>query len=236
LIIAASSKISRILREKGIDAERIQTIALGTDYAPFSAPFDQDYLRKELSLGPDDFLVGILTDLDDPQILQRVIRTAAALGKKKPRIRLILLGKGALQLERGDQARGLDNLIFYLGYQDVFPKALPSLDLMVFPYHIKGFEARIRNALARRIPLIVARREGLPEELVHRKTALLMSPQNPASLTNAILNAYENTELIRQLSEKGYETVFEKYSSESMASKIVGEYERLARRRNISLA
>ncbi len=236
LIIAVSSKIGRFLREKGINSELIQTIPLGVDYAPFSVLSDKNYLRRELSLTKDDFLVGIMMDIGDSQILQRVVRTAATLNKKTPRVRLILLGEGALHLVPQDQALGFENLMFYLGFRDYFPEALPSLDLLVFPFKVEGFESLIRDALARRLPVVVPRIEGMPEELVHRKTALLLAPQNPASLTNSISQAYENKELVRQLAEKGYETMFEKYSSEAMASRIVSEYERLARRRNISLA
>ena len=236
LIIAASSKIEKFLRGHIINSELVQTIPLGVDYAPFTIPVDKQYLRHELSLSRGDFLVGIMTDLNDAPLLQRVARTAASLAKKAPQIRLIVVGEGALHIEPQDQVPGFENLMFYLGFRDSFPQVLPSLDLLAFPYRVKGFESLIRDSLARRIPLAVARCEGLPEELVHRMTALLMSPQNPASLTNSILTAYENKELIRQLSEKGHEIMFQEYSSEAMASRIVAEYERLARRRNISLA
>jgi glycosyltransferase involved in cell wall biosynthesis len=107
---------------------------------------------------------------------------------------------------------------------------------MLFPFVTEGFEALIRDALARRIPLGVARGEGLPEELTDRKTALLLSSQNLTSIANAVLDAYENKEMVRQLAENSYAMMFEKYSSEAMAARIVTEYERLARRRNISLA
>ncbi len=236
MIIAVSSKIGRFLREKGINSELIQTIPLGMDYAPYSVPGNKDYLRRELSLTKDDYLVGIITDMGDSQVLQRIVRSAATLQKKSPRVRLILLGEGALHIVPQDKSLGFENLMFYLGFHDCFPEALPSLDVLVFPYKIEGFEGLIRDALARRLPVIVPRIEGMPEELVHRKTALLLAPQNPASLTNAISQAYENKELVRQLAVKGYETVFEKYSSEAMASRIVSQYERLARRRNISLS
>jgi len=235
LVIAASVKIRRFLHEKGIDPELIQMIPLGMDYSPYSAPTDKNYLRSELSLKQDDFLVGIMMDLGDSQIFRRVVRTAATLSNKAPRARLILMGEGALHMVPQDQTSGLENLMFYLGFHDMFPKVLPSLDLLVFPFGIEGFESLIQDALARRLPVVVPRSEGMPEELVHRKTALLLSPQNPAALTNSISQAYESKELVRQLAEKGYETMFEKYSSEAMASRIVSEYERLARRRNISL-
>jgi len=236
LIIAASSKIEKFLRKHVIDSELVQTIPLGVDYAPFITPVDKNYLRRDLSLSQEDFLVGIMTDLDDVQLLQRVVRSAVSIAKKAPQIRLILMGEGALHIEPQDQIPGFEKLMFYLGFRDSFPQVLPSLDLLMFPFRVKGFENLIRDSLARRIPMAVARSEGIPEELVHRKTALLMSPQNPASLTNSILTAYENKELVRQLSKNGYEVMFQEYSSEAMASRIVAEYERLARRRNISLA
>lgn len=235
LIIVATSKIGRFLRERGVDPELIQTIPLGMDYAPFSVPVDRAHLRRELNLSPQDFLVGIITDLEDLHILRRVVRTADSLRRKNSRIHPVLLGEGELRLKQEDLIPGFESLKFYLGFRDSYPQILPSLDLLVFPFVIEGFEALIRDALARRVPLGLMRSESMPEDLTHRKTALLLSPQNPASLTNAVLNACENRELIRQLAENSYAMMFEKYSSEAMASRIVNEYERLARRRNISL-
>jgi glycosyltransferase involved in cell wall biosynthesis len=236
LIIVTASKISRFLRDRGVDSELIRTIPLGSDYAPFSQPVDRTFLRRDLHLSSQDFLVGIMTDLKDPHIMPRMARAAAAMRRKNSRIYPILLGEGEVQLKQEDLIPGIEHLTFYLGFGDAYPNVLPSLDLMLFPFVTEGFEALIRDALARRIPLGVARGEGLPEELTDRKTALLLSSQNLTSIANAVLDAYENKEMVRQLAENSYAMMFEKYSSEAMAARIVTEYERLARRRNISLA
>jgi len=50
-----------------------------------------------------------------------------------------------------------------------------------------------------------------------------------------MLRIYEDRELGNRLGHKGYEIVHQKFSAEAMAAKVILEYERIARNKNIKL-
>jgi glycosyltransferase involved in cell wall biosynthesis len=76
---------------------------------------------------------------------------------------------------------------------------------------------------------------GIPEVVIHEKTGLLVPPKNPAALAKAILRIYNDPKSAYSYGENGYKVVHEKYSSRAMAKKVIKEYEKTARRKNIHL-
>ena len=63
-------------------------------------------------------------------------------------------------------------------------------------------------------------------QVQHNKNGLLVEPDNPTELANAIKNLLENPDLIQKLGEQGYNFVKSECNCVSMASNVLNLYEK----------
>jgi glycosyltransferase involved in cell wall biosynthesis len=236
LIIAISQGEKKILVKGGINSRKIKVIPDGIDYSPFEEATSIDYLRKELSFEPEDFLVGIVAHLADHKGHEYLIEATRILKQKAPRIKMIIVGEGPLQLKLSKKVKEIrvEDMVFFLGFREDIPHILSSLDLFVLSSKIEGMGTSIMDAMASSLPVVATRVGGIPEVVVDGETGLLVPPKNPEALAEAVLRIYNNRELAEQLGQKGHEVVHAKFSAEAMAAKIIKEYDRLAKKKGIS--
>jgi glycosyltransferase involved in cell wall biosynthesis len=236
-LIAVSQNVKEVLIKGGIDPDKIRVIPDGIDYSVFEEAGSSDYLRHELSFEPDDFLVGIVAHLADHKGHKYLIKATQILKEKAPKIKVIIVGSGPLRMELNKQAKEIDveDIVFFLGFREDIPQILASLDLFVLSSYLEGLGSSIMDAMACRLPVVATRVGGIPELIVHEETGLLVPPRRSTSLANAILRIYTNRELGKKLGQRGYELVHRKFSAEAMAKRIILEYERIAKDKNVKL-
>jgi glycosyltransferase involved in cell wall biosynthesis len=236
-IIAVSEGVKKVLVEGGIDAGRIRVIPDGIDFAPFEDQTSKDYLRHELSFAPDDFLVGIVAHLADHKGHKYLIQASEYLREHSSKIKIIIVGEGPLKMELSKQVKEIhgEGMVFFLGFREDIPQILNSLDMFVLSSYLEGMGSSLMDAMACRLPIVATRVGGIPEVVEHGKTGLLVSPRSPKALAKAILNVYQDKDLAHRLGQKGYEVVHQKFSAESMASKVIDLYEALAEKKGLRL-
>lgn len=237
VLIAVSQNVKEVLIRGGLDPGKIRVIPDGIDYSLFDEAASSDYLRREMSFGSDDFLVGIIAHLADHKGHKYLIRATQILKEKAPKIKVIIVGSGPLRMKLDKQARdiGVEDIVYFLGFREDIPQILSSLDLFVLTSYLEGFGSSILDAMACRLPVVATQVGGIPELIVHEETGLLVPPRRSRSLAEAILRIYENRELGDKLGQRGYELVHRKFSARAMASKILLVYERIAKEKNIKL-
>ncbi|MGD9345639.1 MAG: glycosyltransferase family 4 protein [Candidatus Aminicenantes bacterium] len=237
VIIAVSEGIKKVLVDGGIHPGLIKVIPDGIDYSPFEEAASSQYLRRELNFGPEDFLVGIVAHLADHKGHKFLIKATEILKEKAPRIKVIIVGEGPLRMELDKLVKQtrVEDMVFFLGFREDVPQILASLDLFVLSSYLEGMGSSILDAMASRLPVVATRTGGIPEVVVNGETGLLVPPKSPAALAKAILRIYEDRALGDRLGQKGYEVVHQKFSAEAMAAKVISEYERLAKLKNINL-
>jgi len=236
-VVAISESVRDVLIAGGVPADRIEVIPSGIDFTPFTEVAEKDFLRRELGFTPDDYLVGIVAHLEDSKGHKTLIDAARFLKARSSKIKIVIVGSGSLELELAEQARGLgvNDLVFFLGFREDIPRILASLNLFVLTSNAEGLGSSIMDAMASRLPVVATSVGGIPEIVADGVTGLLVPPRQPEGLAEAILNLYRDRTLARRLGERGFEVVHEKFSAESMASRIVDLYERIAKRKNVRL-
>ena len=75
-------------------------------------------------------------------------------------------------------------------------------------------------------PVISTNSHGIPYTVQHNKNGILVEPDNPTELANAIKNLLENPDLIQKLGEEGYNFVKSECNCVSMASNVLKLYEK----------
>ncbi len=238
LIVAISDNVRDVLIRGGIEPGKIEVVSSGIDFSPFENVGQRDLLRREFGFLPDDFLVGIVAYLEDSKGHRYLIEAARMLKERTPKIKIIIVGKGSLELALDKQARdlGVDDLVFFLGFRDDVPRILASLDAFVLSSEQEGLGSSILDAMASRLPVVATEVGGIPEVVIHNETGFLVSPRSPRALAEAILSLYQDRDLARRFGERGYQVVHEKFSSLAMTRGIIAIYKRIAYRKGIKLS
>ncbi len=76
-------------------------------------------------------------------------------------------------------------------------------DVAVFPYHLQSWGLAVFEAIASGTPVVVSKTLGASEVLVDRKTALLVDPQSPKQIADAIETIFKDPNLYHLLSKNG---------------------------------
>jgi len=236
-IIAVSQGVKKVLITSGIDSRVIEVVRSGIDFLPQEDNKKSSYLRKEFSFAPDDYLVGIVAHLADHKGHKYLIDATKILKDKAPKIKIIIVGEGPLLKELTRQAKEIhvEDMIFFLGFREDIPKILASLDLFVLSSYLEGLGSSLIDAMAHKLPVVATNVGGIPEVVIDGKTGLLVPPRHPEALAEAILKLYYDPSLSLQFGQKGREVVYQNFSAESMANKIMGIYERIAKDKGVKL-
>jgi glycosyltransferase involved in cell wall biosynthesis len=237
-VIAGTEAVKSILLRGGVAGERIEVIPPGTDFSRFISQPSDDFVRRELGLGPDDFLVGVVIPLEDERGHEALFDAAALVAGQAPKIRFIVLGEGSLRLEAPEpRASSPMNSVFYLlGFRKDTPRVLASLNMFTVFSHLDGLGSFLVEAMAAGLAVAAADVGTARDLITHRENGLLVPARNSQALADAVLKVHFDRNLAARLSARGRESVLERYSAEAMARKIIGIYEYRAHRKGLKLA
>jgi glycosyltransferase involved in cell wall biosynthesis len=145
-----------------------------------------------LYVGPGPHLVaaGRLTRQKGFDVL---LRALPAVLECFPEAKLTVLGDGPLKEELRNQARmlGLMEKVDFLGFQENPWRYLKHADLVVLPSRYEGTSNILLEALALGTPVIASDCPGGTREIQgHNPEMILVPPENPSALAQAIITAF----------------------------------------------
>jgi len=193
----------------------------GVDLEELSQPLeDTSPLTKER------YLLCIAAH-NEKKALDVLIRAFAVVKDGDPGIRLVLVGDGPLrpQVEELSKTLGLDGRLEFLGWRGraEIARLLHGCQVFVLPSRSEPFGIAIIEAMACRKPVVASAVGGIPEIIENGKTGILVDPDNPAALANALLNLLKDPSLQRSISSNAYENVVARFQCEHTGA----SYERL---------
>ena len=106
---------------------------------------------------------------------------------------------------------------------------LKSSKVLVLPSRIESVPNVIKEAFYLKIPVVASNVGGIPEIVTHEKTGLLVPPNEPQSLVDAINRILENKEYARKLADAGYEFLIKNLTWDVLLPKYIKFYEDLVK-------
>ena len=221
------------LAKQGVDPNIIKLVPGGRDFSFLSRPGSRDLLRSEFRLSGSATLVGVRARLSSKQTWSRRERVKTELAKMGAHVQWILLGEGEFELGP-KQTNAAQDFLFYLNKTQALSELIPSLDLLLVLSSKPENRPDLQAAMAAGVPLIALETQGLPRELVHLKTGLRCIRKAHEELARGLWDLLRDKELRDNLSNKAREVILDKYSVESMARRMIQEYDRIARRKGLA--
>ncbi|HEV8114128.1 MAG TPA: glycosyltransferase [Planctomycetota bacterium] len=225
--VAISPAVAACLLAGGVAPGKIATIRSAVDVrslAPRSPTVRQD-LRRALEAPESAVVVLALASLVRRKGIDLLLE-ALALARAAEIIAWIA-GEGPERaaLESQVERLRLAPRVRFLGRREDSADLLAACDLLVLPSRHEGLGVAALEAMAARRPVVAARVGGLAEAVVDGRTGLLVPPEDPAALADALARLARDAELRRRLGDAGPERLAEGFLAEQM----VAEYEKLYR-------
>ncbi|WKV08817.1 glycosyltransferase family 4 protein [Thermoanaerobacterium sp. CMT5567-10] len=229
-IITVSEALKKaIVDEENIDPEKVNVIYNCVDLSTYQDnPFLD--LRKEYNLESDTLLIGCISRLIPSKGVQDLIKALEIL-KGRVKVFAFVAGDGPYLNYLQDMAKEakLENIQF-LGYRNDIKDFLRNIDIFVLPSHSEGFGVSVAEAMALGVPVIATNVGGIPEIIKNNEDGIIVNPESPNDLANAIEILATNADLRNKFSKKGREYIVNNFSKEKMLNKIDTLYENLRRK------
>ncbi|MEW5914177.1 MAG: glycosyltransferase [Thermodesulfobacteriota bacterium] len=193
LIICNSQAGLEHVRAVGFPAQRLLMIPNAVDSERFRPlPEAGQALRRELGLGPQELLVGLVGRLDPMKDHPNFLEAAALVAAQEPRARFLCLGDGPEDYRRrlASQAEGLglgQRLIWRPGQREV-EQVYSALDVLCSAsLYGEGFPNVVAEAMACERVCVVTQVGDAP--VVLADCGLTAPPGDPPALAQALLQA-----------------------------------------------
>jgi len=221
-IIVVSDGVKRFLiKTTGIPEKKIKKVCYGINPADINIDGEQD-IREELGIYKDVPLIGCIGRLVKQKGHIYLIQAARKVLEKFPRAKFLIIGKGKLEknLKKLTLDINLNSNIIFMGFRtDIYP-IIDKMDLIVMPSLWEGFGLVLLEAMALGKPIVATNVGGIPEVIEDKETGILVSPNDPNILAEAIIYLLNNDSLAARMGERGKLTIRERFSLTRMVENI----------------
>jgi len=220
LIIAHSEfDRQRLLREFAVDPQRVTVIPHG-EYSFFEGrePIDRstpkgaserEKARRSLGLEPQDEVALFFGYIREYKGLDLLFEAWPAVVAARPRARVVVAGDPVRldpdrrgELKRWATRLGAVHHFGYLPFSEV-ARYFAAADVLVMPYRHISQSGVLYLALSLGVPVVATRVGALPEMLSDGDSALLVPPESPDDLAQALIRGLGDTDLRERLARGG---------------------------------
>lgn len=195
---------------------------------PYSREQGKEISKRSLGL-EDAFIfgsVGRLSIEKGHRFMVSAFHQLCEQAGPQARLALVVVGDGVEQgpLEQQAAALGIREKVFFAGYQGSCAEWMQLMDCMIQPSLTEGTPNSVLEALCLRTPVIATAVGGVPDLITDGRNGLLVPPEDPAMLAQAMLRIYRSPELRNELIA-GTASTTEEYSPAHQRQKMIEVYE-----------
>ena len=201
----------------GLPAGRVTTVHYGLDEPPPA------WGPNELDL-PDGPLVVAIARLVPQKGVDVAVRALAGLDAT-----LVVLGEGPERSRLEALAREQGVRLLLPGRVPDVAAVLRRADVLVHPARWEGFGLALLEAMHCSLPVVATRVSSIPEIVADGETGVLVPPDDPGSLHDALARVLGDAPLRARLGAAGRERALTEFSVERMARRTLAVYEEATR-------
>ncbi len=209
---------TQLIAQNGFPAERIVSVPTGIDVAQFS-PGDKREARSKLGLAPDARYVGIVATLRSWKGHLVLLDALQRLDDCS----LLVIGDGPRRalIEARVRELGLEARVRLVGHQEDPAPWLRALDVFCLPsYANEGVPQALMQAMLVGVPVVTTSIGGIPEIVNAGHTGLIVPPNDPAALADAIAWLLADPVLAAELAQAARTFGAQRFSKDLMLDRM----------------
>ena len=229
--VGVSPAVSDCLQRKFfILPSKLGTIKNGVDLKFFSNVQNKLIIKKELGVGSDDKIIGIVANLKKVKNHLFLLNAFNELVGECDNVKLMLIGQGFKddhdnteeEIRDFVEANTLRNKVLLLGYRSDIAPLLSVMDIFCLTSKMEGLPISLIEAMASGLAVVGSDVPGIKDVIEHGVNGFLIPQNNKEALKNALLDLVSNDSL-RVSMGKQSKLLAKSYSMESC----IKNYEKL---------
>ena len=230
LVGISQATVDDLVRLGVAPRERFRVLPLGLDLDRLAEPVPElrAEARRELGVAEDDVLVAFVGRFAPIKRLGLLIEALAVARASEPRLRLAVVGDGDERagLERRAGQLGVAADVRFLGYRRELRPVFAAADLAVLSSDNEGTPVSLIEAAAAGLPAVATDVGGVGEVVSH-DTGILVPPNDPQALANAILTMATDPTRRQKAGQEARRRALDRYSAARLISDVDSLYQEL---------
>jgi len=214
-----------------IAKERVMELPYGLEVDRYR-PVRSASLRKELGMGENTIVLGMLSRIEPLKGQMEAIRAMPLVLKQFPDALLLLVGdetehmRGKIKpgLEEEIRKLALGSNVKFLGYRSDIPEVMGLFDLFLLPSHFESYSISVIEAKLCGVPVVAASSGGVPQNLGHGEYGILVEPKSHMSLAEGIIKTLGDPSAAKARADKARESALVRYDNNRILDIIEKEY------------
>jgi glycosyltransferase involved in cell wall biosynthesis len=197
----------------------------------FDVPSDISYRQRMEALFPNkpDLIVGAAGRLSPEKGYDILLTAAEQLLKSTLNVGIVLFGDGVLReaLQQQIDDSGLSQSVALAGFTDQLDQYMHHFDLFVQSSHTEGMPSVLLEAMSARTAVVATQVGGTGELVVEGSTGLMVPPNDPKALADAMQKVLSDNDLRRTMGNNGRNRVETGFAIETQAEAYFELFNRL---------
>jgi glycosyltransferase involved in cell wall biosynthesis len=235
-VVASCMYSQQLYVELGMPRERTALVYYGSNPRTFNPDeASPAAARRSLNVHAETPLVGLVayfyppapdSPTTPPKLIGRalkghdvLLRAIPAILERVPDARFVFVGEGSgergvayqREVEEVTRSLGLERRVIFAGYRSDVPDLLASFDVAVQCALSENVGGAI-EALMMGVPTVVSDTGGLTDAVRHNETGLVVPPDDPDALANAVVTLLSNRAYARQLATRGRALMLDRFT------------------------
>ena len=221
VVVANAQAVKRdTLAREGGDPEKIEVIYNGLDFSRLQVPVGtREEIRCRLGIPAAAPVLVVVANLIPYKGHEELLQAFARVTESFPEASLLVVGE-----DRGIGGRlramarelGVHEKVHWLGLRRDVPRFLAAADIYVSASHEEGFSNAVLEALAAGKAVVATRVGGTPEMLEGGRLGLLVEPNDPGALAEALGRLLADPALREELGRRARESAKTLYAQGRM--------------------
>lgn len=232
-LIAVSMAVKRHLIHHGFEPERISVVFPGAKNCNLFELGDQARKKIRSELGLTDSDIAILIIARVAKIKGHDIALEAMRILRKSKENHFYLFCAGPETQWGSALRASENGKYatWLGHRDDIAELLAAADIVIQPSRSEGLGVAIMEACSAAKPMIATNVGGIPEIVEDHVNGLLIPPEDPTALADAIATISRNSDKANHFGTASQRRFQSEYSESIMLQRTINLYDSLHQRK-----
>ena len=232
LVTTGENLRQTLINQNNFPADHITSVPTGIDLDYFT-PGNKQLARSRLSLDQESFIVGIVATLRSWKGHRYLIEAFSRFSDSNSL--LLVVGDGPQWNALHELARelGVQERVMFTGRQDNVAEWMQAMDIFCLPsYANEGVPQALMQSQSCGIPAITTLNGSINEAVIPGETAIIVTPQDSASLLDALEQVRADTDTLAEMSGKAVDNARKHFSSERMLESMTNIFTTATRHRN----
>lgn len=229
VVNAQAIKDYTVLQERA-PLSKIEVINNGIELASQEGKDAKSKNKKEiLGLSEDVQVATMVGTLSEKKRQDVFLRSAREVLKEDRNVRFVLVGRGPREknLKLLAKELGIEKSVIFLGFREDIQEILIATDLLALTSDFEGMPNVILEAMACGLPVVGTRVGGIPEVVEDGISGILVKPDNPLEVSNAVKLLLQETALRQKMGRRGREIIEQRFGLNKMIESYSSVYSQL---------